>query len=157
MLSVHQLCLVLLDQWHLWTKLSVILWQSAVQSTFFNPVNLISLVVSKTSYYMEWIICYTCTYIKCKRKFMSMFLWHSINYVLFIQTIFLFYSFHFPSKKYISYDEAHKNISLIFVNSHTSQGNIRPNVPGIVEVGGIQIKSTPSPLPEVSRKWDLNR
>ena len=69
-----------------------------------------------------------------------------------------FYSFHFPSKKYVSYDDAHKNISLIFVNSHSSQGNIRPNVPGIVEVSGIQIKSTPSPLPEVrNMKFDFKR
>lgn len=70
----------------------------------------------------------------------------------FTKQVFL-YSFHFPSKKYISYEDAQKNISLIFVNSHTSQGNIRPNVPGIVEVGGIQIKSTPSSLPVLLQEF----
>lgn len=42
-----------------------------------------------------------------------------------------------------------KNLSIILVNSHISQGNIRPNVPAIIEIGGIQVKSTPAPLPDV--------
>lgn len=49
----------------------------------------------------------------------------------------------------MSFSNAVKNLSLILVNSHLSQGNVRPNVPGIIEIGGIQVKSTPSPLPDV--------
>ncbi|KAM8717121.1 hypothetical protein ACLKA7_003915 [Drosophila subpalustris] len=49
----------------------------------------------------------------------------------------------------ISYDQAKKNVSLAFCNSHAiSEGPVRPNVPGVVEIGGIQIKQKPDPLPE---------
>lgn len=49
----------------------------------------------------------------------------------------------------ISFDEALKNVSLVFCNSHAiSEGPLRPNVPGIVEIGGIQIKDKPEPLPK---------
>ncbi|KAH8378425.1 hypothetical protein KR093_011326 [Drosophila rubida] len=48
-----------------------------------------------------------------------------------------------------SYAVAKKNVSLVFCNSHAiSEGPIRPNVPGIVEIGGIQIKDKPEPLPQ---------
>lgn len=46
-------------------------------------------------------------------------------------------------------EEISKNTSLIFTFSHYSINNPRPMVPGVVEVGGIQIKE-PSPLPPVS-------
>ena len=49
----------------------------------------------------------------------------------------------------MSYREAKNNISLILANHHFSEGGVRPNVPAMVEVGGLQIKTTPSPLPEV--------
>lgn len=46
------------------------------------------------------------------------------------------------------YSEVHKNLSLGFFGSHAlSEGPIRPNVPAIIEVGGIQVKDTPDPLP----------
>ncbi|KAH8413432.1 hypothetical protein KR009_011041 [Drosophila setifemur] len=48
-----------------------------------------------------------------------------------------------------SFEEARKNVSLAFCNSHAiSEGPIRPNVPGVIEIGGIQVKSKPDPLPE---------
>ncbi|XP_060654601.1 UDP-glycosyltransferase UGT5-like [Drosophila nasuta] len=48
-----------------------------------------------------------------------------------------------------SYADARKNVSLIFCNSHgISEGPIRPNVPGVVEIGGIQIKEKPDALPQ---------
>lgn len=51
--------------------------------------------------------------------------------------------------KMISFDQAKKNVSLVFCNSHAiSEGPLRPNVPGVVEIGGIQIKSKPDPLPK---------
>ncbi|XP_030377799.1 UDP-glucuronosyltransferase 1-1-like [Scaptodrosophila lebanonensis] len=47
------------------------------------------------------------------------------------------------------YQDLTKNISLIFFNSHAiSEGPIRPNVPAVIEVGGIQIKDQPDPLPK---------
>lgn len=50
-----------------------------------------------------------------------------------------------PSLRQISVD----NTSLIFTFSHLSINSAKPMVPGVVEVGGIQIKD-PSPLPPVS-------
>ncbi|XP_037931783.1 UDP-glucosyltransferase 2-like [Teleopsis dalmanni] len=55
---------------------------------------------------------------------------------------------YFPADQYPSLDEVKKNISLVFTNHHFSQGPIRPNVPAMVEIGGIQIKEKPDPLPE---------
>ncbi|SPP82269.1 UDP-glucuronosyltransferase 1-5 [Drosophila guanche] len=47
-----------------------------------------------------------------------------------------------------SLSEMRRNISLAFVNCHLiSEGPIRPLVPAIVEIGGIQVKDTPDPLP----------
>ncbi|EDW04022.1 UDP-glucosyltransferase 2 [Drosophila grimshawi] len=49
----------------------------------------------------------------------------------------------------ISYDEAKKNVSLALCNSHAiSEGPVRPNVPAVIEIGGIQIKEKPDPLPQ---------
>jgi len=42
-----------------------------------------------------------------------------------------------------------KNTSLVFFSSHAaSEGPIRPNVPSAIEIGGIQIKDKPDPLPQ---------
>ncbi|XP_030240110.1 UDP-glucuronosyltransferase 2B15-like [Drosophila navojoa] len=47
------------------------------------------------------------------------------------------------------YEDLNKNISLVLFNSHgISEGPIRPNFPGAIEVGGIQIKEKPDPLPK---------
>ncbi|EDW76283.2 uncharacterized protein Dwil_GK14747 [Drosophila willistoni] len=47
------------------------------------------------------------------------------------------------------FEDLTKNISLMFFNSHVlSEGPIRPNLPGVIEIGGIQIKDTPDPLPK---------
>ncbi|XP_055837309.1 UDP-glycosyltransferase UGT5-like isoform X2 [Episyrphus balteatus] len=62
------------------------------------------------------------------------------------------YDANFPADKYPSFDEMKKNVSLVFVNHHFSQGPIRPNVPAMVEIGGIQIKEKPAPLPEDLKK-----
>ena len=58
-------------------------------------------------------------------------------------------SLNFPPDRYISYEESVKNISLILLNSHFSQGGVRPYVPAMIEVGGLQIKPTPDKLPDV--------
>uniref|UniRef100_A0A1A9VTL8 UDP-glycosyltransferases domain-containing protein n=1 Tax=Glossina austeni TaxID=7395 RepID=A0A1A9VTL8_GLOAU len=47
-----------------------------------------------------------------------------------------------------SYHEMKQNVSLVFCNSHFTEGSIRPNVPAVIEIGGIQIKEQPDLLPE---------
>ncbi|XP_075158858.1 UDP-glycosyltransferase UGT5-like isoform X2 [Haematobia irritans] len=59
-----------------------------------------------------------------------------------------FYSYNFPADRYPPLEEVYKNVSLVLTNHHFSQGPIRPNVPAIIEIGGIQIKEKPDPLPE---------
>uniref|UniRef100_A0A1I8QE74 UDP-glycosyltransferases domain-containing protein n=1 Tax=Stomoxys calcitrans TaxID=35570 RepID=A0A1I8QE74_STOCA len=58
-----------------------------------------------------------------------------------------FYSYNFPADRYPPLEEVYKNVSLILTNHHFSQGPIRPNVPALIEIGGIQIKEQPDPLP----------
>lgn len=59
------------------------------------------------------------------------------------------YSKHFPSPKYPTYDESKKNVALILINHHLSQGILEANLPAMVEVGGMHIKSTANELPKV--------
>ncbi|XP_060647778.1 UDP-glucosyltransferase 2-like [Drosophila nasuta] len=48
-----------------------------------------------------------------------------------------------------AFGELIKNVSLTFFTSYAlSEGPIRPNVPAVIEVGGIQIKDKPNPLPK---------
>lgn len=42
------------------------------------------------------------------------------------------------------------NVSLALVNIHFSSGIIRPYLPNMIEIGGIQVKPKPSPLPQVN-------
>ncbi|XP_064553577.1 UDP-glycosyltransferase UGT5-like [Drosophila montana] len=47
-----------------------------------------------------------------------------------------------------AYADLNKNVSLVLFNSHSfSEGPIRSSVPAVIEVGGIQIKDKPDPLP----------
>uniref|UniRef100_A0A182RY16 UDP-glucuronosyltransferase n=1 Tax=Anopheles funestus TaxID=62324 RepID=A0A182RY16_ANOFN len=59
----------------------------------------------------------------------------------------------FPPGQYPSYDAVRQNVSLVFLNHHFTKGSPRPYVPAMVEVGGLQIKDKPSPLPEDIRLW----
>jgi hypothetical protein len=62
------------------------------------------------------------------------------------------FSTYFPSTKFTrSYDDAVKNVSLILVNDHFTEGVVRPNVPAAIDIRGIQIKTVPDQLPDVSR------
>lgn len=63
------------------------------------------------------------------------------------------YEKYFPSDRYISYNEALNNVSLILLNQHFTQDHVRPYVPGMIEVGGLQVKRKPSPLPKVCCKF----
>ncbi|KAH8279581.1 hypothetical protein KR018_003401 [Drosophila ironensis] len=48
-----------------------------------------------------------------------------------------------------TFEEAKQNVSLAFFNGHSiSEGPIRPNVPAVIEIGGIHVKSSPDPLPQ---------
>ncbi len=59
-----------------------------------------------------------------------------------------YYNQHFPvGNSYPSYRDVKRNVSLVFVGHHFSQGAIRPHVPNLIEIGGIQIKNQPDPLP----------
>lgn len=53
----------------------------------------------------------------------------------------------FPKNRYPSLSEMKKNVSLVLVNHHFTQGPVRPLPPGLIEIGGIQIKEQPDPLP----------
>ncbi|XP_053657919.1 UDP-glycosyltransferase UGT5-like [Anopheles marshallii] len=59
----------------------------------------------------------------------------------------------FPPGQYPAYDAVRNNVSLVFLNHHFTKGSPRPYVPAMVEVGGLQIKDKPSPLPEDIRQW----
>ncbi|XP_061391167.1 UDP-glucosyltransferase 2-like [Musca vetustissima] len=60
-----------------------------------------------------------------------------------------FYSELFPNDgNFPTLKDMMKNVSLVLVNGHFSEGPIRPNVPALVEIGGIQVKDVPDPLPK---------
>lgn len=59
-----------------------------------------------------------------------------------------YYDSVFPSPKYPSFDDVLKNVSLVLVNAHFSQGNPVPRLPNIVEIGGVQVKEKLNPLPK---------
>ncbi|CAG9803451.1 unnamed protein product [Chironomus riparius] len=63
------------------------------------------------------------------------------------------YNKYFSSTNQRSYEDAIKNISLILINDHFTEGVVRPNVPGIIEVRGIQVKPTPDKLPDNIQKF----
>uniref|UniRef100_A0AAG5DU55 UDP-glucuronosyltransferase n=1 Tax=Anopheles atroparvus TaxID=41427 RepID=A0AAG5DU55_ANOAO len=63
------------------------------------------------------------------------------------------YSELFPADRFPPYDAVRRNVSLVLLNHHVSKGSPRPYVPTMVEVGGLQIKEKPSPLPEDVRQW----
>lgn len=57
------------------------------------------------------------------------------------------YEKHFPaSQNYPSFEEVQRNVSLVLVNNHFSKGGVRPLLPNVVEVGGLQIKEKSDPL-----------
>lgn len=59
------------------------------------------------------------------------------------------YNRNFPNDRYPTFDESKKNIALVLVSHHFSQGAMEAYLPAMVEVGGLHIKSEPSPLPKV--------
>lgn len=62
------------------------------------------------------------------------------------------YKKHFPSDRFISYDDALKNISMVLLNTHFSKGTVQSSVPAMVEVGGLQIKQHLTPCQRYDKK-----
>lgn len=60
-----------------------------------------------------------------------------------------YFSTNFPSDRYRSYEESLRNVSLILINSHFISDVVRPLLPNLVEVGGLQVKPKTDALPEV--------
>ncbi|XP_029726333.2 UDP-glycosyltransferase UGT5-like [Aedes albopictus] len=65
-----------------------------------------------------------------------------------------YYESNFPAEKgYPSFEQAKLDISLVMLNSYFTQTVPRPYLPNMVEVGGLQIKPKPDPLPEDIQAW----
>lgn len=61
-----------------------------------------------------------------------------------------FYNEHFLTESnFPTFDEVKKNVSLIVMNTHFSEGRIRPILPNLIEVSGVHLKEKPNPLPKV--------
>lgn len=59
------------------------------------------------------------------------------------------YEKYFPSTEYRSFEEAQKNVALILLSHHFTQGTPEAYLPGLIDVGGMHIKNNPKPLPTV--------
>uniref|UniRef100_A0A182P3N9 Uncharacterized protein n=1 Tax=Anopheles epiroticus TaxID=199890 RepID=A0A182P3N9_9DIPT len=69
----------------------------------------------------------------------------------YVQTSY--YDRFFPPDRYPSFADVRRNVSLVLLNTHFSQATPRPYLPNMVEVGGLQIKAKPDPLPKDIREW----
>jgi len=66
-------------------------------------------------------------------------------FVVFDYKLTRIYNDVFPEQDMPTLKELRKNISMAFVGSHLiSEGPIRPLVPALIEIGGIQVKDKPS-------------
>lgn len=61
-----------------------------------------------------------------------------------------YYDSLFPEKDQPRYDDVRKNVSLVLLNQHFSEGLPAPSVPGMVEVGGLTLNFNADTLDEVS-------
>lgn len=75
------------------------------------------------------------------------------NISKFYLIIFTPHSYNFPPDRYRSYEESLKNVSLLLLNTHFSSTRPRAYLPNVIEVGGLQVKPTPSPLPGDLKKF----
>ncbi|KAJ6641205.1 UDP-glycosyltransferase UGT5 [Pseudolycoriella hygida] len=64
-----------------------------------------------------------------------------------------YYNDFFTNDRYPSYTEAKKNIALLLINEHFTQGNVRPILPNTVEVSGLQMSDKVNPLPDDIRDF----
>uniref|UniRef100_A0A1Q3FQK2 Putative udp-glucoronosyl and udp-glucosyl transferase n=1 Tax=Culex tarsalis TaxID=7177 RepID=A0A1Q3FQK2_CULTA len=64
-----------------------------------------------------------------------------------------YYYSNFPRDQFPSYDEVRRNVSLVLINQYFTKTAARPYVQAMVEVGGLQIKPVPDPLPADLQEW----
>lgn len=64
-----------------------------------------------------------------------------------------YYENNFPSDQYPPFNDVFKNVSLFLANDHFSQGTVRPNLPNVIEISGLQMSSKPAPLPDDIKPW----
>ncbi|KAL1402402.1 hypothetical protein pipiens_006108 [Culex pipiens pipiens] len=65
-----------------------------------------------------------------------------------------YYDYNFPEEQgFLPYDEAKRQVSLVIFNSYFTQAVPRPYLPNVIEVGGLQIKPKPDPLPADIQAW----
>ncbi|XP_058445384.1 UDP-glucosyltransferase 2-like [Malaya genurostris] len=64
-----------------------------------------------------------------------------------------YYYSNFPRDQFPAYDAVRKNVSLVLINQHFTKSTARPYVQSMVEVGGLQIKPSPDPLPSDLQEW----
>lgn len=83
-------------------------------------------------------------------NFITVLLEHVITWLVNYFVHQPIYERNFPSNKYPSLEDVKKNISLVLVNYHFSQGSIEPYFPGMIEVGGMHIERDTTELSEVS-------
>jgi UDP:flavonoid glycosyltransferase YjiC (YdhE family) len=72
----------------------------------------------------------------------------NVFFFKFLSYRFFTPSYNFPSDRYRSFEESLRNVSLLLLNTHFSTTQPRPYLPNVIEVGGLQVKPNPSPLPE---------
>ena len=53
----------------------------------------------------------------------------------------------FPAQKYVPYEKVKNRLSLSLLAHHFSERPVRPLMPTMIEIGGIQMRENPSPLP----------
>lgn len=72
-----------------------------------------------------------------------------VSYVNYFVHEKIYYD-HFPSSQnYPLFDEVKRNVSLILTNTHFSDGTVRPTMPNVIEIAGVNIKEKPDPIPNV--------
>ncbi|XP_070498295.1 UDP-glycosyltransferase UGT5-like [Chironomus tepperi] len=84
------------------------------------------------------------------------FLFYGVDFVFYEYLNYhqeAIYNKYFSSPPNRSFEDAVRNISLIFVNDHFIEGKVRPNVPAVIEIRGIHIKSVPDKLPNKIEKF----
>lgn len=73
---------------------------------------------------------------------LEMFAYHFVN----LRSQRKLYEKYFPNTNK-SFDEVHKNLSVLFMNSHTSTSSARPLMPNMIEINGIHVQDA-KPLPD---------
>lgn len=74
------------------------------------------------------------------------------SYITYLNYFYFepFYNEHFAKiENFPTFNDIKKNVSLILTNTHFSEGIVRPLLPNLIEIGGVQLKEKTDPLPNV--------